>query len=187
MCTGNRFRSPVVEGFLCRQLAPHGVSVESAGLQKLGPVPALPEIVALCASVNLDVSAHRARSLSGLDLVSSDLVIGFERAHVVEAVVEAHARREATFTLLELLELCDGIEVPRGTSRHEQARAIIARAAARRGRRLWPGADNEIPDPLGQPGDTYAATVKWLGALSEELAQTLFGPPSPEGLSSPDG
>ena len=65
--------------------------------------------MALAKELGLDLSAHRARSVGDLELGEYDLVLGFERKHVVASVVDAKAKVERTLTLPELLALLHGI------------------------------------------------------------------------------
>ena len=105
VCSGNRFRSPLAEASLSQLTRGIPVRVTSVGTLDLGPKPVLSEALTLGRSLGLDLSEHRARALSGGSLEEADLVIGFERAHVSMAVVEAGARPERTFTMPELVEL----------------------------------------------------------------------------------
>jgi protein-tyrosine phosphatase len=173
VCTGNRARSPVAEGFLRVLLEGLPVRVSSAGLLDLGPVPALPETIETAAALGLDLSAHRARCLVGRDLSGADLVVGFEQRHVATAVVDGKAPREHTFTLAEIVDLLERVLPPTAVEPAERARQAVARAhALRQGRREGPP---EISDPLGGSMDYYRTTVNRVRDLSERLAVKLFG------------
>ena len=173
ICTGNRVRSPVAEGFLRGLLADQPVNVSSAGVLDLGPVPALPETIDTAAALGLDVSAHRAACVVGNDLGGADLVVGFEHRHVATAVVDAKAPRDRTFTLEEIVDLLERVLPPTETDPAERAREAVARAhALRQGRQE---AAREIADPLGGSMDVYRATLTRVRDLSERLAVRLFG------------
>jgi protein-tyrosine phosphatase len=173
ICTGNRVRSPAAEGFLRELLAGLPVHVSSAGLLDLGEVPALPEAVETAAALGLDLSSHRARCLLNHDLRNADLVVGFERRHVATAVVDAHARRERTFTLGQLVDLLDRLPPTPGRDPLARARQTIASADALRRTSDEPAA--ELGDPLGGPPELYRSTLVRVRDLSERLATGLFG------------
>ena len=109
VCTGNRFRSPLAAALFESEAENLPVEVASLGTLDLGDEPALPEAVALAEGLGLDLTAHRARSVAELELGAYDLVLGFERKHVVASVVDAKAKIERTFTLPELLGLLRGV------------------------------------------------------------------------------
>ena len=190
ICTGNRARSPVAEGFLRTLTDGLPVRVSSVGVLDLGPVPALPEAVETAAALGLDISAHRARCVLAHDLSGADLVLGFERRHVATAVVDARAPRERTFTILELVELLERIDPPSGGASAERARAVVARAAALRRQRAVDHLD-EVPDPLGGSRETYRETISRVRSLCERVAVGLFGEasvrPRPVDDGSPEG
>ncbi len=174
ICTGNRVRSPAAEGFLRALLGTLPVSVSSAGVLELGEdVPALPEAIDTAAALGLDLSAHRAQCVLRRDLRGADLVIGFERRHVATAVVDAHAHRERTFTMGELVTLLERAGRPPGRDPVERARQAVAAADA-----LRSGSDEpppELADPLGGPPELYRSTLGRVRDLSERVATGLFG------------
>jgi protein-tyrosine phosphatase len=173
ICTGNRVRSPVAEGFLRMLLDGLPVRLSSAGLLDLGPVPALPETLTTAAELGLDLGGHRAQCVIGADLSTADLVVGFEQRHVATAVVDARAAREKTFTLVELVELLERVLPPALESPADRARDAVMRAAALRQGRLEP--PQEIADPLGGSAATYRSTIERVRDYTERLAIGLFG------------
>jgi protein-tyrosine phosphatase len=174
VCTGNRFRSPLAAAvFASRVEVP--VQTVSAGLLRVGPMPALPEAVELARSFGLDLSSHRARDLSVVDLEPFDLVLGFERSHVQAAVVDASARIERTFTLPELVPLLE--EVPERTSQAAplaRARERVAEAHAARAPSFRTSVMPEVADPLGHSRREQQAIAEEVRRLSGRLAQLLF-------------
>ncbi|MGI9023682.1 MAG: low molecular weight protein-tyrosine-phosphatase [Acidimicrobiales bacterium] len=104
LCTGNICRSPVAEVLLRQRLADLGVAarVRSAGLLQAG-IPADPFGQEAMATRGLDLSGHRSRTVSREILLGADLVLGFARQHVREAVVTAPEAWARTFTLKELV------------------------------------------------------------------------------------
>jgi protein-tyrosine-phosphatase len=143
------------------------VEVSSLGTLDLGPVPALPEAVTLAEELGLDLSGHRARQLG--DLRDHDLVLGFERAHVMAGVVDAGAAVERTFTLPELVELLHGLSAPPADARGRIAGAHAARPPDFRNRAL-----PEIQDPLGLPAPEQRAVARAVDEHVSKLAAALF-------------
>jgi protein-tyrosine phosphatase len=175
ICTGNRFRSPLVEHVLRRETQGLPVEIESFGLLDLRSAPVLPELEEHAAAAGVDVSGHRSRRLPADSLSDADLVVGFERDHVAHAVVRAKSQLERTFTLPELVGLLEEMPAPRGSGNViADARASVARAAAQRvdPRR---GRVPEIQDPLGQTPAVVADIAADVSALSVRLAAALFG------------
>jgi protein-tyrosine phosphatase len=175
ICTGNRFRSPMAEALLARATEGLPVQVRSVGTLDLGPVPVLSEAAVEASRFGIDLSAHRARPLTGESLADADLVLGFERLHVAKAVVEAGARPERTFTVPELAERLAEVDLPVGGPPNERARAAVALAHEARptgaGSALFP----ELADPLGRPPEVQRQTADRVQELVSELATALFG------------
>jgi protein-tyrosine-phosphatase len=167
ICTGNRFRSVIGEGLMRRLTEGLSVRTTSAGTLDLGPVGALPEALELAQSLDLDLSDHRARCLSNVDLSDADLVLGFEYEHLAAAVTEGGARRERTFTVPELVTLLEESGASDGADpRLAVQRANEARAGGRR---------PEIADPLGGSAEVFHSTAVEVRAQTERLAELLFG------------
>jgi protein-tyrosine phosphatase len=172
VCTGNRFRSPLAAAIFREAAAGLPVQVSSAGTLELGPTPPLREAVEAGARLGLDLSSHRSRGLTGLDLSGVDLVVGFERHHVAAAVVEAGAPRNRTFTLPELVGLLEQIPDP-DSERLERARRLVAAAGEKRGdpaRSQMP----ELEDPIGLPGGAQREIADEAREFTERLAKMLF-------------
>jgi protein-tyrosine phosphatase len=173
ICTGNRFRSPLAEAVFRQATAGLPVETSSAGTLDLGAIPPLPEAVEEAVRFGLNLSGHRSRRVRGLDLAGADLVVGFERMHVVTAVVDAGAKRERTFTLPELVGLVDRATAPDEEDPIRRARAMIEEA-----RRLRPAhlsAPPELADPLGLPHSLQRQTAERVHELTLQLAARLFG------------
>jgi low molecular weight protein-tyrosine phosphatase len=174
ICTGNRARSPVAEGFLSRLLADLPVRVHSLGTLELAGAPALREAVEAASQHGLDISTHRARALRGEDLSQADLVLGFERNHVAAAVVDGGARPERVFTLPELVELLEESRAADEPNPIKRARRQIAAAHTRRADNVSP-TPAELADPIGQSPKVFRETVEQVRDLSLRLAAGLFG------------
>jgi protein-tyrosine phosphatase len=173
LCTGNRFRSPMAAAFFARATDGLPVRVRSLGTLDVGPIPVLPEALEESASLGLDLSSHRACRLAGEDLSETDLVVGFERAHVAQAVVEARARRERTFTLPELVGLLAAIAPSPDLDPVERAR--VALQAAHEARPASQAFAPEVADPLGRPRSAQRETATRVQELVTQLAIGLFG------------
>ena len=186
VCTGNQFRSPIVEGLMRASTSRLPLRVTSVGTKELGAAPALPEAIHLASEFGVDLTAHRARSLRGIDLSEADLVIGFELEHVAGAVVEAGARYERTFTILELISLLNDAPVTDHVHPLDRARAAIESAHQRRPQDRSPlPPEAQIRDPLGGRPRAYRETADHLQTATRQLIDRLFGfvpfsPPNPD-------
>jgi protein-tyrosine phosphatase len=175
ICTGNRFRSPLAEGFLRKYGDELPLSVRSFGTKEVGPLPPLREALEAAAMYGLELDRHRACSLGGTRLTDPDLVIGFERLHVATAVVEAGALRERTFTLPELAGLLALLPRVNGAPVADRARERVTQAHKLRppGRNLADLA--ELADPLGGPPRGYSELAGQLAELCQSILRGLFG------------
>ncbi len=151
------------------------VRTASLGTLDLGPRPAMPEAVMLAEGLGLDLSHHRARNLSDADLADFDLVLGFERRHVLAAVVDADARIEQTFTLPDFvgrLATIPGPPLP--SDRVERALVRIRHAHAQRPPGFRNAPMEELRDPLGLPASAQRETAQELEHLVSELSGLLL-------------
>jgi low molecular weight protein-tyrosine phosphatase len=171
VCTGNRFRSPLAAALLESAVPDGALRASSRGTLRLGRVAAMPEAVRLAARFGVDLSSHRAASLAAGALADADLVLGFERPHLLAAVMEGQARRERTFTLAELVRLLDEADVPKGDvgARARADRDTAHRARAGRTDLFLP----EIEDPIGKPPDVQHAIAERIHVLVTSFARRL--------------
>jgi len=173
VCTGNRFRSPLAAAVLAAEVSSLPVEIDSLGTLDTVTMAPLEIAVAHAERFDFDLTDHRSRSLAGEDLSNTDLVIGFERRHVVSAVVDANAPFEVSFTLPELVELLDDID-PEETEALAHARSAARLASGLRPDRAhWQPA--EITDPIGEPADRQRAIALRVHELTSRLAVRLFG------------
>jgi protein-tyrosine phosphatase len=169
VCTGNRFRSPLAAALLASETEGLPLEIASVGTLDLGAQPALPEAVELAEELGVDLTAHRARTVASEDLSGYDLVVGFERKHVVSSVVEGGAPIERTFTLPELVGLLREVaEPPPGAP----ARIHTAHELRPPGFRNAPLP--ELPDPLGRSAPEQREIARRLAELVSELRDELF-------------
>ena len=176
VCTGNRCRSPIAEEQLRNLANGLPIKVGSVGLLDLGPAPALPEVIDVGRSVGLDLSRHKARHLSAVDLSAVDLVVGLERSHVAAAVVEAGAPYDKAFTLKEIVRLLESLPAtPPSDDPEERARALVR--AAHEARSSSPGfmPGEDIEDPFGGARSAYVEMADTVALLCRSLIAVLFG------------
>jgi protein-tyrosine phosphatase len=174
VCTGNRFRSPIAAALFARETRELPVRIASLGTLDLGRERALPEAVAIADSMGLDIVGHRARSVGTVDLERFDLVLGFERKHVMASVVDADALIEHTFTLPELVELL--AELPDSPPDSDPVQRAVARILHAHANRPPDFRDSfpEVADPLGMTVPAQRETARELDELVGELARQLF-------------
>ena len=176
VCTGNRARSPFAEGLMRARLAQAPVTVSSCGTLDLGPMPALPEAVESAVPYGVDLRSAKSCALELHALAHADLVLGFEPAHVAAAVVDGGARRERTFTILELAELLDGLP----DAAHDPGHVL---ELAHRRRASNPLSAPSIEDPLGGTAAVFKDTFDRIDRAVAVIAAALFGAPSPAPVS----
>lgn len=163
VCTGNRFRSALAAAVF-REEAGGAANVESYGTLDIGAAPTLEQAVAEAARLGYDLSRHVSRPLHGVDLSHAHLVLGFERAHVAAAVVDAGAAPDRSFTLPELVNLI----TPAATPREAIAHAAAARASP---------TSMEMPeleDPFGTPPAVQRRIADDVCELTRRLALVLW-------------
>ena len=162
VCTGNRFRSALAEAVF-RKEAGGKATVESFGTLDLGAAPALKQAIVEAERLGYNLRDHVSRPLLGVDLSTSDLVLGFERSHVAAAVIEAGAARARSFTLPELMSLVAPASEPR--------RAVAQAAASRPlSGLLMP----ELEDPYGKPPGLQRRIAEDVCSLARRLATVLW-------------
>ena len=84
VCTGNICRSPMAAGLLHHMLPPErqgAVHVHSAGTHGLDGEPAAPFAVQAAATLGVDISRHRARSLDPEMVRQADCILVMEPFH----------------------------------------------------------------------------------------------------------
>ncbi len=170
LCSANVCRSVMAQAMLSRRLAAQAapVSVASAGLLDGGRRPP-PEVIAVMAAREIDVTGHRSRRVTADDLATADLIVGLAREHVRHAVVLAPQAWPRAFTLRELLRR--GLQAGARVS-GEPLGTWLARSASDRSRRdlLGSGPGDDVPDPYGGPLAGYRATASLLDGLTRDLA-----------------
>jgi protein-tyrosine-phosphatase len=182
VCTGNRFRSPLAEAFVHRLTLGLPVSTESYGTLRVEDAPPLPEAIEIALWCGMSLSEHRSRHVNNASLQDLDLLLGFEPAHIRQAVVDAKAPRERSFTLGDFVALLP----PHGPPPAEgdvvgRARSLVA-AAGQRFADSTGLRSKAMRDPFGGPWKVYRQTAVEIRALTIALAEKLFGVADDQGL-----
>lgn len=74
VCFGNTCRSPMLQAFLSRILPREKFEIESVGLADRSGAPASSHAVECMSEKGLDITGHRSRKASDLDLISYDYI-----------------------------------------------------------------------------------------------------------------
>ena len=188
VCTGNRFRSPLAEAFVHRLTLELPVSVDSYGTLELENAPPLPEAAEIALSCGISLVDHRTRYLNNASLEDVDLLLGFEPAHIRQAVVDGQAPRERSFTIGDSFPPpADGLVLP-DDDVVKRARSLVATAGDRLAELQNPKMSS-MRDPFGGSWKLYRQTASDVRDLSVALVERLFGvadvnglPPIPEKL-----
>jgi len=98
VCTGNTCRSPMAEGIFKKYLAEKlrckvddlermGYKISSAGIMGTAGYPASAEAIEVCATMGIDIGAHRNQGLSKELVEESDFIFAMERTHQANVIV----------------------------------------------------------------------------------------------------
>jgi protein-tyrosine-phosphatase len=182
VCTGNRFRSPLAAAFVHRLTLGLPVSTESYGTLRVEDAPPLPEAAEIAVWCQVSLADHRTRYLNDASLENVDLLLGFEPAHVRQAVVDADAPREHSFTLGDFVPLLPAYSAPPADGDVlGRARSLVADT----GQRFADSAglkSASIGDPFGGPWKVYRQTALEIRELTIALVERLFGISDASGL-----
>jgi protein-tyrosine phosphatase len=182
VCTGNRFRSPLAEAFVRQLTLGLPVITDSYGTLSQENAPPLPEAIELALTCGISLSDHRTRYLNKASLQDVDLLLGFEPAHVQQAVVDAQAPRHRSFTVRDFVSLLPAAEpaAPREDI-VKRARSLVA-ATGERFAELPHPTMKTMRDPFGGPWKLYRQTASDIRDLSIVLVESLFGVADAQGL-----
>jgi protein-tyrosine-phosphatase len=156
---------------LARRLSELGVAtrVRSAGMLRGGDPP-LPEVISVMARYGIDLAAHRSRVAGAADLVRASLVLAMARDNLRYAVVTEPGAWPRAFTLRELIRRGERIG-PRLPG--EPFADWLSRAHDGRQRMalLGDSAEDDVPDPAGEPLRAYADVARLLDRSVARLAE----------------
>ena len=126
VCTGNVCRSPMAAGFFYDQLlrakSDGMVRVRSAGLWALEGQPASAYALQVMSEHDLDIGAHRARSLSQADVDESGLILVMTKRHADIISHDLERTLGKVYLLAEMAGEAYDIEDPYGGSLVEYRR-----------------------------------------------------------------
>jgi protein-tyrosine phosphatase len=179
VCSGNLCRSPFAESVLRRVLTerfgPSAPEVSSAGTIAHDGEPATDEAIAVASEYEIDASSHAARRLTREDLAEADLVLAVSTEHRDEVERLDPQAATKTFTLKELVRLLEDLPDRADGGGPESLEARVAEADAHRRAGFHGNHDDEdVPDPLGHPLETYRAVAWELASWCERLVRGLF-------------
>lgn len=83
VCTGNTCRSPMAEGIFRKMAEERGDEVfcQSAGIATVAGMPATDNAVTVCAEIGVDISEHRSRPISSIDIRAYDVFFVMTATH----------------------------------------------------------------------------------------------------------
>ena len=147
VCTGNSCRSVMAEGIARHLLARAGVlavQVESAGVFAVDGMSPTRETVRVLQEVDVDCTAHRARTLTAQMVEQADLVFAMEPFQVDEVNRRAPGMRNKVHLLKAY-----------GRSSNESAGSV------------------HIPDPIGKPLEVYEVCFAEIRDAVERVVKSL--------------
>jgi protein-tyrosine phosphatase len=174
LCTANRCRSPVAEGFLAKCFKQYGIDIPlaSAGLIE-GNVESPREVVRAAANFGLDLTGHRSREFQPEMLMKTDLVVTMTRRHVRAIAVSDAKAWPRTFTMRELIRRGGDV----GPRRSEQSLSkwlTLVNMGRQPINLLGADPNDDVSDPMGGVPDDYDEMVEALYGLTHELVGLLF-------------
>lgn len=186
VCFGNLCRSPMAEGLAREAVAAYHhtrgrVVVESAGLAAMDGEGAAHEAVRTMAARSIDISGHRARTVTREMLRRSDLVLAMEDRHTER--LAAMCPGAAVYTLLRLGEaarLVLGEPPAAGMPEGAQLRLGILEDEVERLERddlwQWRRREYDVPDPIGWRVEGYEEVARLMEPSVRDITAVLFGP-----------
>jgi protein-tyrosine phosphatase len=182
VCTGNLCRSPMAEHLLRVSLDARdvdGIIVRSAGTLGYAGDLMHRNTLAVLADRGIDGSAFRVTHLDEAAVADVDVVIGMAREHRAAAVTLRPALLNRAFTLAELSRICADIDPAEVDGAGPAERLLpLARLAASRRTNTLPAdpADDDLPDPIGQPKQEYVVCADTIESLLSPIVGLLQAP-----------
>jgi low molecular weight protein-tyrosine phosphatase len=170
VCTGNLCRSPMAELLFRGWADPAAdVVVSSAGLRAVVGHGIDTSSATALAQLGIDPTQHRARQFEPWMAAYADLILTANREHRDEVMTEIPMTFKRAFTMKEFPRLASRTASgPAGGPPGGNARAVVAAAAAERGRGepIKPE-DMDVRDP-------YRSAVKHAKTIAEEITESVY-------------
>ncbi|MFA5339418.1 MAG: low molecular weight protein arginine phosphatase [Candidatus Omnitrophota bacterium] len=150
VCTGNSCRSVMAEGLFKKWLKDHGcgdVRVASAGIATIPGMMASSNAIDVMKREHVDVSSHRAQSVSGRLIGEYDLILCMEPVHVAAVTGILPEAEGKTHLLLDYAYSGDS-EKPKNL---------------------------RVVDPIGKPKEVYESVLMTLKDAIEKLGRKICG------------
>lgn len=177
VCTANVCRSPYIERRLAQLVGHLGITVISRGTRALVDQPMDPAVASALEDHDASAQGFAARQLTPADVTGADLVITAAREHRAEVVRMSLRAMARCFTLLDLVDLANGLgpvsatSVPPGVP---WVPAMTARLAAQRGLvPPRPASDADLRDPTGLGTRAHSRMVREVEGALPALAACL--------------
>lgn len=148
VCTGNSCRSVMAEGLLRRFLKARGrddVKVISAGIGTMPGMMASPYTIEVMKQEGIDVSDHRARTVTEDMIKEADLILGMQPIHI-ETVLSMVPQAKSKMRLL--LEYAYENE-------NEKPTNLV------------------VYDPIGKPKEVYESVLMTIKTAIERVAKRI--------------
>jgi protein-tyrosine phosphatase len=174
LCTGNRFRSPIAAAVIETLAENLPVEVRSMGTQHTGSRGATSSAIDAATRLGVDLSAHRARLATALDVAHADLVLGFELVHLARAR-QLGAPISRMFTLPSLGEVVEQLPPERVNGERPTDRARRVVTWAHQHRDAAGTALREIRDPVAAGPSRSLSTAREVHHYASIVAAYLFG------------
>lgn len=182
VCQGNIHRSALAatlmqtwaQWYLPAGVAAH-VHVGSAGLGAPDGAPMERPVLQIATALGADGSAHRARSISDIDIREADLVLTASRRQRDDVVQRVPSALRTTFTVREAGRIAALLDVT-GDPGVARMHAAVADLALHRSAPA-DGSDDDIADPQGRDDEAFREMTRVEVPALARLAVLLFGMP----------
>ena len=175
VCTGNICRSPTAHLMAAARLPAEHFTVHSAGTYGLQGYPVEPNAARLLERDGVSCDAFRASRLDAAAVEAADLILTATREHRTAVVTLVPHALAKTFTLREFARLVDHVATLPPGNPAERARALVAAAAAQRGRVWSPPDQDDVADPYGLGGAAYDRAFREISAALARPLELLAG------------
>ncbi len=101
VCTGNTCRSPMAEGILRDRIKNDKIKIDSAGIFADKGSPVSQNALRALGERGIDLSGHRSKSMTDLDLDAFDLILTMTKSHKAWILQNFKHLEHKVFTLKE--------------------------------------------------------------------------------------